>query len=320
MPVKRRTLTAAMMLPALAQAQAPAWPSHPVRLVLPSAAGGNPDIVARIWAQRLTETLGQNFVVENRPGAAGIVGADAAMQAAPDGYTLMFGFNQLATLNRLLYRRLPYNPATMTPIARLTRTAFVMMIPKAMGITDPEEFFALAKRRPGMLVHGTSGPGSISHLFNEMLRRDLGVDLLHVPYRSIPIAELTANQVQLLVEPAALAVSLTQGAGAMVQALAQLGPAPDPALPGVPRLGEKHPGFVITGWHAIWGPPGLPAPLAARISAAFVNLAHDAWLAQKLNPLATYPNVLGPDGLRDSTRQDLALWEGIVRERGIALD
>jgi tripartite-type tricarboxylate transporter receptor subunit TctC len=316
----RRAVFALAVAPAGVGAQSPAWPGRPVRLILPSAPGGNPDIVARLFAQRLADRTKQSFLVENKAGAAGIVGADAAMSAPPDGNTLMFGFNQLATLNALLYRKLPYDPAAMTPLARLTRTSFVMLVPKDLPAATAEEFFALARRQPGVMVHGTSGPGSISHLTNELLRRDLGVDLLHVPYRTTAVAELISGQVSLLVEPAALAVSLTRGPDAKVRALAQLGPEPDPALPGVPVLSQSYPGFVITGWHAIWGPPGLPAPLAEQITSVLLGLSNDAWLAERLAALATYLNVTDADGLRRSIAEDMTQWAGIIRDKGIILD
>jgi|GEM_PF-852514 len=327
---RRRLLAAtapAVLLPALvprgASSQGAAhadWPTRPVRLVMPGGPGGNPDIVSRIFAQRLSEVLGQPFVVENRPGAAGIIGADIAMQAPPDGSTLLFGFNQLVSLNPLLYRRLPYDVARMTPIARLTRTSFVMLVPRDFPAKSFDEFIALAKAQPGKLVHGNSGPGAISYLFGELLRRDFGAELLSVTYRNTAVAELIAGQVQLLIEPSALAVRLTQGPDAKVRALVQLGPVADPALPGVPVLRDTHPRYVVTGWHGIWGPPGLPKPIPDRLSATLVELKDDRWLRSKLDPLATYLHIMGPDGLISSTAEDRAMWEGIIRDRNIVLD
>lgn len=296
------------------------WPQRTVRLILPGAPGGNPDIVARLWAQRLAEALGRNFVVDNRPGAAGIVGADAALNAPPDGQTLLFGFNQLMSLNPLLYRRLPYDPARATPIGRLTRTAFVMLVARDLPVEGPEELLAWARREPGKLAIGTSGAGSIAHLTSEMLKRDLGAEFLHVPYRATSLAELVGGQVQMMIEPAALAVSATRGPAAQVRALAQLGPVPDPALPGVPVFAARHPAFVITGWHGIWGPPGLDPGIVARLSEVLSGLAQDAWLRDKLEPLATYLNVTDPGILVADVAADRAKWDGIVRERGIYLD
>ncbi len=327
---RRRLLRAmgpALLLPVLAPGGAAAqgtadapWPARPVRLVMPGGPGGNPDIISRIFAQRLSEVLGQPFVVENRPGAAGIIGADIAMQAPPDGGTLLFGFNQLVSLNPLLYRRLPYDVARMTPIARLTRTSFVMLVPRDFPAKTFDEFIALVKAQPGRIVHGNSGPGAISFLFGELLRRDLGAELLSVTYRNTAVAELMSGQVQLLVEPSALAVRLTQGADPKVRALAQLGPVADPALPGVPVLRETHPRYVVTGWHGLWGPPGLPRPIVEKLSATLIELKDDPWLRSKLDPLATYLTIMGPEGLARSTAEDRAMWEGIIRERNIVLD
>jgi len=317
--MRRRPLLAAMLCaPALARAAS--WPTRPVRLIMPGGPGGNPDIVSRLWAQRLSERLGQPVLVENRPGASGIIGTETAMNAAPDGYTMLFGYNQLVTLNPLLYRRLPYDVTRMTRVALVTDAPFVMLVPAVLPVASVAEFVALAKQRPGRLAHGTAGPGTFSHLSGELLMREAGIELLHVPHRVTPRNELIANQVQLCFEPSALAITLTRGPEVRVRALAVMGTAPEPELPGVPLLSASFPGFVVQIFHGIWGPPGMAPEAVAGMSEAIRAVAGDPWLAERLNPLATRILAQGPEALDAAMARDLALWAPVIRDRDIRLD
>lgn len=319
--MRRRTMLGAAVLPLSAGAsRAAAWPVRPVRFIMPGGPGSNPDILARLWAQRLGERLGQAVSVENRTGASGIIGTEAAMASAPDGYTMLFGYNQLVTLNRLLFRRLPYDPDRMTRVSLVSDAPFVMLVPKDLPATTVAEFVALAKRRPGALALGTSGPGTFAHLSGEILMREAGIQLLHVPHRTTPRNELMAGQVQLSFEPTALAVTLTRGPEARVRALAVLGTEPEPQLPGVPLMSETFPGFVVRIFHGIWGPPGMPVEAVAGLGAAVAEIVADPWLRERMAPLATRLIGGGPAALDAAMERDLALWSGIVRERDIRLD
>ncbi len=320
--MRRRTLLGASALPLLAplRARAAAWPERAVRLIMPGGPGGNPDILSRLWAQRLTERLGQSVLVENRPGASGIIGTEGAMNSPPDGYTMLFGYNQLVTLNRLLFRRLPYDPDRMTRVALVSDTPFVMLVPSGLPARDVPEFVALAKSRPGGLAHGTAGPGTFSHLSGELLKRHAGIELLHVPHRQTPRNELISGQVQLCFEPMALAVTLTRGPDAKVRALAILGHDPEPELPGVPLMKQYYPGFVAYAFHGIWGPPGMAPAAVEGMSRAIIETAKDPWLLDRMRPLATRIIGEGPAALDRAMAEDLALWAPLVREREIRLD
>ena len=218
--MRRRHILAGAMLAPLARpslAQQP-WPSRPLRLVMPGAPGGNPDILARLWAVKLSERLGQAVTVDNRPGASGIIGTEGAMNSAPDGYTMLFGYNQLVTLNKLLFRRLPYDPERMTRVALMSDTPYVMLLHSSIPATTIPELVAWCRANPGKLAHGTGGPGTFSHLTGELLQRAAGIETLHVPHRATPRNELISGQVQLAVEPMALALTLTQMATQAVRA------------------------------------------------------------------------------------------------------
>jgi tripartite-type tricarboxylate transporter receptor subunit TctC len=318
---RRHFLAGATLLPLArpALAQQP-WPSRPVRLVMPGAPGGNPDILARLWAQKLSERLGQPVPVENRPGASGIIGTEGAMNSAPDGYTMLFGYNQLVTLNRLLFRRLPYDPDRMTRVALMSDTPYVMLLHTSIPATTIPELVAWAKANPGRLAHGTAGPGTFSHLTGELLQRAAGIETLHVPHRATPRNELISGQVQLCVEPMALALTLTQGPNASVRALALTGDRPEPAMPGLPLMKDYFPGFVVTAFHGVWGPPGMPKEIADAMAAAIAVVAKDPWLLDRMEKLGTRVIGTGPETLDAAMKRDLALWAPVVQEKGITLD
>jgi tripartite-type tricarboxylate transporter receptor subunit TctC len=320
--MRRRSLLAAATAAwsAPAPGRAAAWPDRPVRFIMPGAAGGNPDILARIWAQHLAGPLGQPVIVENRPGAAGLIGTEAVMNAAPDGYTFMFGFNQLVTLNPLLYRRLQFDPARLTPVALLSTTSYVMLVPKSLPATSLEAFIALARQRPGRLVLGSSGPGSVAYLSGELLMREAGISLMQVPFRTPASAELLTGTVQLTIEPIGLATRMSQPADSLVRAIAHFGPVPEPTLPGVPMVQESYPGLAHLGFHALWGPPGLPEPIAARMGAVMIAQAGNPALAERMQGLGT--RLVGQDAnaLRAAIREDWDRWAQIIRERDIRLD
>jgi len=317
-------LAGAVALPALAapslQAQPAAWPSRPVRWIMPGAAGGNPDILARLWAQKLSERLSQPVLIENRPGASGIIGTEGAMNSAPDGHTMLFGYNQLTTLNRLLFRRLPYDPDRMTRVALMSDTPYVMLLHRSIPATTIPELVAWAKANPGRLAHGTAGPGTFSHLTGELLQRAAGIETLHVPHRATPRNELVSGQVQLCVEPMALALTLTQGPDPAVRALALTGDRPEPTMPGVPLMKDFFPGFVVTAFHGVWGPPGMPQAVAEAMAAAIAAVAGDAWLRERMEKLGTRIIGTGPATLDAAMARDLALWAPVVQEKGITLD
>ncbi len=319
--MRRRSLAAGLLLPFVAApARAAGWPDKPLRLLTPGSPGGNPDILCRILAQRLAEKLGQPVIVENKPGASGIIGTEAVFNAQPDGYTVLFGYNQLMTLNKLLFRRLPYEPDRFTRIALVSDTPFVMLVPADLPARDIPEFVALAKRSPGSIAWGTSGPGSFAHLCGEMLMRDAGIEMLHVPHRVTPRNELIAGQIQLAIEPTALAITLTRGPEARVRALAVLGREPEPELPGVPVMRQYYPNLIAYAFHGLWGPPGMAPEAVAGLSKAMTELRGDPWLTERFKPLATRVLAQGPQALDQAMRDDVALWGPVVRSRGISLD
>jgi tripartite-type tricarboxylate transporter receptor subunit TctC len=317
----RRCLLAAALTalaaPALAQR---AWPTRPVRFIVPGAPGTGPDVLARMWAQRLPERLGQPVVVENRAGASGIIGTEAAAQAAPDGHGFLFGYNQLVTLNPLLYRRLPYDAGRLVPVALLSRTAYALIVPRELPAATLPDLLALARSRPGELVLGSPGLGSAAQLMGILLKERTGAEFLHVPFRSSPLNEIAAGQVQLAIEAVAVGVALSGGTAARARIIATTGPDREPSLPDVPAVKEVIPGFEVAGWYALWAPPGTPPGPVEGMAAAVAETVNDPWLRERFASLSAHLIGTGPQTLIAATARDMEFWGGVVRQSGIVLD
>jgi tripartite-type tricarboxylate transporter receptor subunit TctC len=247
---------------ALVSAASPAqegWPSRPVRVVIPFAPGGGTDVVGRILAARLTERLGQAFVVENRPAGSGIVGADFVAKAPADGHTLLFAFSSLSSSAKL-YAKLPYDPiADFAPVALATTSPLVLFMHPSVPARDVAEFIAYAKANPGKLNYGSSGLGSSPHLATELLMSMTGTRMVHVPYKGIApaIAGQLANDVQLSFTP--IAVGMPHARAGKLRALATGGLQRSAVIPEVPTLHESGvAGFEVIGWWGMLAPAKTP--------------------------------------------------------------
>ncbi|HEY8613373.1 MAG TPA: tripartite tricarboxylate transporter substrate binding protein, partial [Roseomonas sp.] len=261
-----------------ARAQAPArWPTRPIRLIVAFAAGGNTDLIARMLAERLSVELGQPVVVENRTGAAGIIGAEAVARSAPDGYTLFLGTLSTQAIHASLYQgRLPFDPvADFTPVSRTTVGTHMLIVHPSVPATSVAELAALAKARPGQLSYGSGGNGTSTHICGEMFRQMAGVDLLHVPFRSTaPVATaLLSGDIQMMFDT--FSSALPQVRQGRARALAVTSAQRNPAAPDVPTVAETLPGFEADTWDGVFAPAGLPVPIVERVDAAVqASLAH----------------------------------------------
>jgi tripartite-type tricarboxylate transporter receptor subunit TctC len=320
--MQRRLLLGAALTglatPALAQTRS--WPTRPVRFVVPGAPGTGPDVLARMWGQRLGERLGQSVVVENRAGASGIIGTEAAAQAPADGHNFLFGYNQLVTLNPLLYRRLPYDATKLVPVSLLSRTAYAFIVPRDLPVNTLPELLAMARSKPGEMVLGTPGLGSAAQLMGILLKERTGADFMHVPFRSSPLNEIAAGQVQLAIEAVAVGVALGGGANARAKIIATTGPEREPTLPDVATVKETIPGFEVAGWYAMWAPPGTPAAPVEGMAAAVAETVNDPWLRERFASLSAHLIGTGPATLTAAIARDMEFWGGIVRQSGIVLE
>lgn len=276
-------LAAAAGVVGLAGPAAAQYPDKPVRLIVPFTAGGSPDTTARRVAQRLTQELKQQFVVENRPGAAGNIGAETAARSAPDGYTLMMMANS-HVINPALYSKLTYDVVKdFTPICLIMRGGSMMVVPSSSPARTVKEFVDLAKANPGKLNFGSGGAGSPAHLAAEAFRQATGIDYVHVPYKGAPeiVRALLSDQVQ--VGFPTFETALGQVQQQTLRALATTGSRRSRLLPDTPTLLEALPnGFSLEGWLGLVAPAGTPPEVGQAIVAAMTNALKDPAFREQL--------------------------------------
>ena len=309
-------------LAAAGRAQAQAWPSRPVAVVVPWPPGGSTDILARAAAKFYGDRFGQSFVVDNRSGANGNIGAAAVARATPDGATLMITTNGPITNNTLLYRSMPFNPATdLTPIALLAELPVVIVARSQMPYRTVQELIAYAKANPGKVNCGTPPLGAVAHLAVELLQHRAGIQLNVVPYRgSAPLTnDLLAGSVDMALDLVTTYLPhIQQGT---VRALGVTTAAPIPQLPGVPTVqAQGVADYQATGFISILGPANLPADIVERL-----NTASNAWLAMDetksmLPPLGLTPLGGTPADLTRRMASEVALWRPIIQAANISIE
>lgn len=321
--IHRRRVLACLAATALASpvwAQTP-WPSKPIRLVVPAGPGSGPDVMARLIGDRLGQRLGQPIVVEPVPGASGILGADKALNAPPDGYTFLFGFNQLMTMNPHIYAKLPYDPVRgIAPVSLISKGGYVLLASTTVPFDDVAGMIKHARAHPGALVYASFGNGSAPHLGMELLKQRANIDLLHVPYRTSAAAntDLMANQIHVKIDTQSSAVPLVRSG--KVKALAVTTGTRMSALPEVPTLKETLPGFELTGWNAVWAPAGTPANAVDQMSRAIQATLQEPELRKRLGDMGIDPQGSMPGELEQLTQQESAQWGKLIREKGIKAD
>jgi len=314
------------MAPALSpcpvSGQAPdAWPSKPVRLLLPFPPGGPTDILGRIVSDRLSAALGQPVVVENRGGAGGNVGAEAAAKSAPDGYTILLVSNPIA-ISPSLYTRLNYDPQKdFAPVGLLATVPNVMVTHPSVPAHTLQEFIALAKSKPGGMNFGSGGAGTSNHAAGELFNIVAGVKLVHVPYKGVNLAmnDVLAGQIHLVVigVPAA-GPHIKAG---RLRALAVIAPQRLPALPDVPTVAEAGlPNFEVTTWYGVLAPAGTPKGIVGRLNAELVRIMHSPELKDRLAAMATEPATGTPEEFADFIKRETAKWAEVVRQAGLKAD
>ena len=306
--------------PALAQS-ADAWPARPIRFILPFPPGGGTDILGRIIAERLTATLGQPVVTENRGGAGGNVGAEAAAKSAPDGYTIVLVAPSLA-ISPSLYSKLAYDP-----VKDFAAVSLVATVPNVM-VTNPElpaktlaEFIQLAKSKPGEMNFGSGGSGTSNHLAGELFNIVAGVKLVHVPYKGVNLAmnDVLSGRIQLVV--IGVPATVPHIKAGKLHALAIVAPQRSPVLPDVPTVAEAGlPKFEVTTWYGILAPAGTPRPIVTRLNAELGKVMHSPELKDRLEALATDPVTGTPEEFAALIKREIAKWAEVVRAAGLKAD
>ncbi|MBV9079397.1 MAG: tripartite tricarboxylate transporter substrate binding protein [Methylobacteriaceae bacterium] len=311
----------AVSLPALAQtsgAGAGGWPARPVRVVVPFAAGGIADNLGRLVAQRLSQRLGQPFVVENIVGAGGNPGAATVARAAPDGYTLLMGTIGTHAINPALYRSMPYDHRRdFRPISLVATSPNVLAVPPSNPASSVAEFIASLRANPGKLKYASSGVGSSLHLTAELFKAVTGTEITHVPYRgSAPaLTDLVGGRVDLIFDNISTTWPLVE-AGSL-KALAVTSRERAAIAPDVPTMAETLPGFEATSWHAMFAPAGLPDPIAETLSREVQAIMRQPDLVQILAKLGVTPVGSTPAELAEFVDRETAKWAKLVKDANI---
>lgn len=314
-------LAACGALPAAGQTTA--FPSRPIRLIVPQAPGGNSDTFGRILAQKLSERIGQQVVVENRAGAGGTVGSALVAKSAPDGYTLMVADNGTHAIAPTLYgAKLQYDVfKDFTPITLAAKFPTVIMIHPSVPAQNAQEFVALVKSQPGKLSYSSAGTGNGSHLTVELFRAAAGgLDMVHVPYKggAPAIQALLAGEVQLTA--VSVNTSLPHIQSGKVRALGVASSKRSPALPDVPTFAENGIAFEGDSWLAIMGPAGMPADIATRLNQEIAATLREPETEERLAKIGLVVVASSANGLTEVLQRDVSKWGKAVRDSGAVAD
>ena len=301
------------------QANAQEWPARPLRFIVSQAPGTSPDITARYLADRLSRALGQQVVVENRPGGQNVIGAQAAAKAAPDGYTYFYATTAAIITNPLTFRALPYDPAReLVPVAMIAKSPMVIAVHPGVPARTLAELIALDKAQPGKLAAANEGTKTFSGMMSQMLNHTAGIGLLQVPYNGVApaIQDTIAGRTQVvLVSSAALLPFLKRGE---LRALAVSAGRRVRGLEEVPTLAESYPGFEYVGWFALFAPAGTPAALVQRLNRETDRVLGDPEVAQRLFDLGLVNEGAGSaESLADFLRAERERWSKLVRDIGL---
>jgi tripartite-type tricarboxylate transporter receptor subunit TctC len=319
--VQRAAVSAAMSgLAAMAHAQS--YPDRAVRIIVPFAPGGSTDIVARITAQKLTERLRQSVVIDNRGGGGGNIGSELIAKAPPDGYGLLIGTVGSLTINPSLYKKMPYDPLKdLTPLAYLGSTPNILVVHPSLPARSVKELIALARSKPGQLNYASAGTGGSVHLAGELFKSLANVDLVHVPYKGSgpALIDLLGGQTQIMfstMPPALPYVKVGR-----LRALGMTGAKRSALVPELPTLAESGlPGYEITQWWGLLGPPALPSAIVTRLNADMNAILQQPDVKERFasEGADTAPNT--PDWFASYMKREVAKWAKVVRASGATAD
>jgi tripartite-type tricarboxylate transporter receptor subunit TctC len=296
------------------------FPAKPIKLMVPLAAGGGIDFTARTTAQKLSDVLGQQVVVENQGGAGGVLGVNAVARAAPDGYTLLY-HSVSGVVSSVVGKDLPYDwLRDLAPVSLVTRFAPVLIINPSLPARDLKEFIALAKANPGKFSYGSSGAGTAIHLASELFKAAAGVDIVHVPYRGNAgvMPDLLAGRIAMLIDGVpAQAKNIESG---LVRALAVTTRTRSPALPEVPTMIEQGVDYEVPYWTAIYAPAATPKPILNRLAADIAKAMKDPGVVARLKEAGTEAVGSTPQELDKFNRDQFELYRGIVADPRLKLN
>jgi len=301
--------------------RAAAYPDRPIRLVVPSAPGGSPDVICRVLAEALGQALRQVVVVDNKPGASGNIGMVDISRAAPDGYTIGYGNVGTLAINKSLFTKLPYDPAALTPVTLLGFVQNALVVRKDLPAKDVKELIALAKAQPGKLTMASAGNGTTGHLGGELFKSMSNTDIVHVPYRGSAqgIQDLLAGSVDLMFDN--LSSIAPHIKGERVRVLGVSGAKRSPLFPDIPTVAESGlPGYETVAWGGIVAPPGTPAEIVKQLNDAINAQLKDPAIAKRYESLGFEVLTGPPERLAEVATKETPLWADVVKRSGAKID
>ena len=300
-------------------AQMPRWPEKTVRMIVPLAPGGGTDIVARMFAARLSTAFGQQFIVDNRSGAGGVIGAEIAARANPDGYTIITVPASYAA-NAALYK-LPYDPVKgIAPVTMMTTGPLILTVHPAVKATTLKEFVALVHAKPNTIAYGSSGTGTFSHLTAELFRQMSKTAMVHVPYKGagLVLNDLLGGQIQMFFGSGPSSSGHIRAG--RLRGLAVTTEKRVPALPDLPAIGEMLPGYRSDFWFGMWAPAGTPKDIVQRLNQAIVRMLNLPEMLERLRTDGMEPVGSTPDEFARVIARDIATWSRVVKAGDIRID
>jgi len=312
----------AVMAVWVAPAAAQGYPVKPIRIIVPFPAAGTADIMARVVGQKMSETWGQQILVDNRSGAGGNIGADLAAKAAGDGYTLFLCTVGTHAIHQTLYKKLPFDPINdFTAIAYIAGVPNVAVVHPSVPVKNVKELIAFIKARPGQINFGSSGTGSSVHMSGELLKVMAGLDMTHVPYKGNPqaVTDLIAGQLTLMITNMPSVIPFIQSG--RLRALAVTTLARSPALPNVPTMEEAGvAGYESSAWFGLLGPAGVPREIVTRLNAEVVRILKLADVRQNLAGQGADPLLMTPEEFGVFFKAETAKWAKVVKASGVYAD
>jgi len=308
--------TAWSALPRIARADT--YPSRPVQMIVGFPAGSAPDIIARLAAQWLSDKLGQNFLVENRPGAGSNIGTELVVKSQPDGYTIICDV-LTNVLNTALYQHLSFDfMRDIAPVAPVANAPYVILVTNALPVKTVPEFIAYAKANPGKINMASGGIGTSSHIFGVLFMTMAGIDMVHVPYRTNYMSDLIGGQVQAVINPIPQSMEFVKSG--KVRALAVTTKTRLDALPDLPTAAEFVPGYEALGWYGIGAPKATPADIVAKLNGALNAALAEAPAKARLADLGVEPMRMTPQEFAQFITDEDKKWGKVIRDAGIKLD
>jgi tripartite-type tricarboxylate transporter receptor subunit TctC len=310
------SLACALVAAPAAQSQ-DAWPSRPIRIIVPLAAGGGTDVLARVIALKLSAKFGQPVTVENRTGAAGNIGAEAVFRAQPDGYTLLFTQPAPLAVNKALYGKVPFEPEHFVPIALVSLQDIMLAVNPKVPAGNLQDLIAYAKANQGKLNYGSSGAGSAPHLAAELFKSMAGVDMVHVPYKGSAESMNATLGGQVDLTFFAFSSALPNAKAGKLRAIAVGGRKRNPALPSVPSISEALPGYVATSWTAMVAPPGTPPAIAQKLQEAMAEVTKLPDVQGRMLEAGDETFEATPAQMADFLKQETQRWGSLIKSASI---